>query len=100
MQAGRSKGSVAMEWTGARYADMPNVEVRTWIEASPQRVWEVVSDLQLMPTMSDELQSIEWVDEAAEPVVGARFVGNSEHPALGKWATTSTIVECEPERVL
>jgi hypothetical protein len=89
-----------MEWTGARYADKPNVEVRTWIEASPQRVWELVSDIHLMPTMSDELQSVEWVDGTTEPIVGARFVGRSEHEAFGKWETTSTIIECERERVL
>ncbi|GAA5168773.1 hypothetical protein GCM10023321_63340 [Pseudonocardia eucalypti] len=30
-----------MEWTGARYADKPTVQVRTWIEAPPERVWAV-----------------------------------------------------------
>ena len=36
-----------MEWTGACYADKPTVEVRTWIGASPARVWELVSDVGL-----------------------------------------------------
>jgi uncharacterized protein YndB with AHSA1/START domain len=89
-----------MEWTGARYADKPTVQVATWIDASPRRVWELVSDIQLMPTMSQELQSIEWLDGATEPAVGARFVGRSKHEALGEWATTSQVIECEPERVL
>jgi uncharacterized protein YndB with AHSA1/START domain len=89
-----------VEWTGARYADKPTVEVRTWIDASPRRVWEVVSDIRLMPTMSGELQSIEWLDGATEAAVGARFVGRSKHEALGEWATTSHIIECEPEQVL
>jgi uncharacterized membrane protein len=89
-----------MEWTGARYADTPTVQVRTWIGAPPKRVWELVSDIQLMPTMSTELQSIEWLDEATEPSVGARFVGHSKHEALGEWSTTSEVIECEPERVL
>ena len=88
-----------MEWTGARYADNPSVEVQTWIDASPRRVWELVSDVGLMPTMSQELQSIEWLDGATEPAVGARFVGHSKHDALGEWATTSHVIECEPERV-
>jgi uncharacterized protein YndB with AHSA1/START domain len=89
-----------MEWTGARYADKPTVRVETWIDASPRRVWELVSDIELMPTMSQELQSIEWLDGASEPAVGARFVGRSKHEALGEWATTSQVIECEPERVL
>jgi hypothetical protein len=33
-------------------------------------------------------------------VVGARFAGRSRHDALGEWATTSHVIECEPERVL
>jgi uncharacterized membrane protein len=87
-----------MEWTGARYADKPIVEVQTWIDAPPQRVWELVSDVQLMPTMSPELQSIEWLDGATGPTVGARFIGRSKHEALGEWSTTSHVVEYEPGR--
>ena len=88
-----------MEWTGARYADKPNVEVQTWIDASPSRVWQVVSNIELMPTMSKELQAVEWLDGATEPSVGARFVGHSKHEALGEWATTSEVIECDSERV-
>ena len=89
-----------MEWTGARYADKPTVEVQTWIDAPPHRVWEIVSDVELMPTMSSELQSVEWLDGASEPSVGARFIGRSKHEALGEWSTTSHVIECEPQRVL
>jgi len=88
-----------VEWTGARYADNPTVQVRIWIDASPRRVWELVSDVELMPTMSEELQSIEWLDGVTEPAVGARFVGHSTHEALGQWATTSHVIECESEKV-
>ncbi|MEU5538780.1 SRPBCC family protein [Streptomyces sp. NPDC020362] len=89
-----------MEWTGARYADKPTVEVRTWIEAPPERVWAVVSDIALMPAMSEELQSVEWLDGADGPCVGARFAGHSRHEAFGEWSTTSHVIECEPELVL
>ncbi len=88
-----------MEWTGARYADKPTAEVQTWIDASPKRVWELVSDVGLMPTLSNELQSIEWLDGATEPAVGARFVGYSKHEALGEWSTTSHVIECESQAV-
>ncbi len=81
-----------MEWTGARNADKPTVEVSTWIDADPDRVWSLVSDVQLMPTLSDELQSVEWVDGARGPRMGARFVGHNEHDAFGQWSTTSQIV--------
>ncbi|MFK0150644.1 SRPBCC family protein [Streptomyces sp. NPDC090493] len=88
-----------MEWTGARYADRPTVEVRTWIDAPPATVWALVSDIGLMPDLSEELRSVSWLDRAAGPAVGARFVGRSEHEALGKWETTSHVIECEPESV-
>ncbi|MGA9508387.1 MAG: SRPBCC family protein [Candidatus Sulfotelmatobacter sp.] len=88
-----------MEWTGARYADNPTVQVQTWIGASPRRVWDLVSDIELMPTMSQELQSVEWLDGASEPAVGTKFIGRSKHESLGEWATTSHVIECEPERV-
>ena len=88
-----------MEWTGARYADNPTVQVQTWIDVLPGRVWELVSDIELMPTMSQELQSVEWLDGATEPAVGAKFIGRSKHESLGEWATTSHVIECEPERV-
>jgi uncharacterized membrane protein len=88
-----------MEWTGARYADNPTVQVQTWIGASPRRVWELVSDIELMPTMSQELQSVEWLDGAREPAVGAKFIGRSKHESLGEWATTSHVIECAPQRV-
>ena len=88
-----------MEWTGARYADKPTVEVRIWVDAPPARVWELVSDIGLMPSMSSELQSVAWLDGANGPTAGARFTGRSKHEALGEWETTSYIVEFEPERV-
>ncbi|PPS77013.1 MULTISPECIES: SRPBCC family protein [Streptomyces] len=88
-----------MEWTGALYADKPTVEVPIWIAAPPERVWELVSDIELMPRMSDELHSVEWLDGATEPALGARWVGSSKHEAFGEWSTTSTVVEYEPLRV-
>ncbi len=88
-----------MEWTGARYADLPTVEVLTWIEAPPEHVWRLVSDIGLMPGLSRELQSVEWLDGVSQPAVGARFLGRSKHDALGEWSTTSYVVQYDPGRV-
>jgi uncharacterized protein YndB with AHSA1/START domain len=87
-----------MEWTGARYGDTPTVEVATWIDAPPQRVWAVVSDIHVMPSLSPELQSVSWLDDVTDPGLGHRFVGRNHHEALGEWHTVSYIVECEPPR--
>ena len=45
-----------VEWTGARYADSPTVESSTWIDAPPERVWELVSDIGLMPTLEQRAE--------------------------------------------
>ena len=88
-----------MEWTGARYADTPTVEVQTWIDALPTRVWALVTDILLMPELSDELQSVEWISADATPMLGATFLGHSKHDALGEWSTVCYVVEYEPDRV-
>ncbi|WP_197498510.1 SRPBCC family protein [Mycobacterium scrofulaceum] len=87
-----------VEWTGARYADKPTVEASTWIDADPARVWGLVSDIKLMPTLSNELQAVEWAEGADAPRVGARFTGHNEHEAFGRWSTTSQIVSCDEPR--
>lgn len=88
-----------MEWTGARLADAPTVEVETWIAASSERVWQLVSDIDLMPKLSPELQAVTWLDGANGVSLGARFVGRSRHDAQGEWETTSHVVEFDPPRV-
>ncbi len=87
-----------MEWTGQVYADTPTVAVETYIEAPPERVWALVSDIALMPELSTELQAVEWLDGVSGPAVGHRFLGRNRHEALGTWETTSTIVECDEPR--
>jgi len=62
-----------MEWTGQVYADTPTVAGEIYVEAPPERVWALVSDIYLMP-------------------------GLSAHPELGEWETVSTIVACEEPR--
>ena len=88
-----------MEWTGARYADRPSVEASTHVAAPPGAVWALVSDPLVMPRLSDELQSVEWLDGATGPAVGARFRGHNAHPSFGEWSTDSVIVDCEAPRV-
>jgi len=92
----RDNGPV--EWTGARYADKPTVEASTWIDADPDRVWSLVADIKLMPTLSTELQAVEWADESGGHRVGARFVGHNEHQSFGQWSTTSQIVAYDQPR--
>jgi uncharacterized protein YndB with AHSA1/START domain len=88
-----------VEWTGARYADKPTVEVPIEIDAPLERVWAIVSDIEAMPGASPELQGVEWLDGRSGPGLGARFAGHNRHDALGEWSTVSVIVAYEPPRV-
>jgi uncharacterized protein YndB with AHSA1/START domain len=77
-----------------KYADGPSVEVDVLIDAPIERVWEVVTDIELPTRFSSELQSVEWLDDGPAP--GARFVGNNHHDALGDWQTTCWVDRFEP----
>jgi uncharacterized protein YndB with AHSA1/START domain len=87
-----------MEWTGQVFADTPTVAAEIHIEAPPDRVWALVSDILLMPELSSELQEVAWLDGVTGPAVGHRFTGRSAHQAMGEWDTVSTVVECDPPR--
>jgi uncharacterized protein YndB with AHSA1/START domain len=87
-----------MEWTGQVYADTPTVAAQIDIEAPPERVWPLVSDIHLMPGLSGELQEVAWLDGVTGPAVGCRFAGRNANAALGSWETVSTVVECDEPR--
>lgn len=79
-----------------RYADGPTAEETVWVDAAPERVWDLVTDIELPRRFSDELQGAAWQPGTPGPALGARFVGRNHHPALGEWETESVIVACEP----
>jgi hypothetical protein len=74
-----------------RYADGPTAEVQTFVDAPPEVVWPLVSDISIPCRFSEELQEARWLDDR-------RFVGRSAHPAIGEWETTCTVVAREPGR--
>ena len=85
-----------MEWTGQVYADSPVVAAQILIDAPPERVWDLVSEIALMAELSSELQEVAWLDrdpEMSGPAVGRRFTGRNAHP---EWETVSTVTECDP----
>ena len=75
-----------------RMRDKPTVAVEISIAAPPARVWELVTDLQLMGHWSPEYQGGEWLDGATGPMLGARFKGRNKR--LGReWESVSTVLE-------
>lgn len=71
------------------------VVVETEIAATPERVWNLVTDITLLPRFSTELQSAEWAEGFGGPGPAAQFLGTNRHPAIGEWTTRSYVVDFE-----
>ena len=80
-------------------AALPGVTVEVDIAASPERVWDLVSDINISARFSNELQGAEWVDSDG-PQEGASFIGHNKRIDVNReWDTTSWVVACDPPLV-
>ena len=80
-------------------AALPGVTVEIDVEAPPERVWELVSDINMPARFSNEFQSAEWIDSDG-PREGASFIGRNERADVNrKWETTSYVVACDAPKV-
>ena len=77
----------------------PGVTVEIDIAATPEIVWELVSDINISARFSTEFQGADWVDSDG-PREGASFVGRNERSDVDrKWETTSWVVACEAPKI-
>ncbi len=76
-------------------ADGPGVSVEVEIDAKPEQVWSLVSDIDLPARFSEEFMGAEWLDE---PAVGASFQGRNQIAGFREWTTTSTVTAWRPGR--
>jgi uncharacterized protein YndB with AHSA1/START domain len=68
------------------------------IDAPPERVWNLLTDVTRMGEWSPITYRCEWLDGARGPAKGARFKGyNRLTPA--HWWTVCEVTECEPFEV-
>jgi hypothetical protein len=91
---------VAHPWHAStvRYRDQPTIEVTQRVRCDVATAWKYVTDITVPARCSEELQSVEWLDDADGVKVGARFRGRSKHDALGDWETVCEVVEVEDQR--
>jgi Polyketide cyclase / dehydrase and lipid transport len=80
-----------------RHADQPSVEVEVYVQAPAERIWPLLTDLDVLVSLSDELQAAEWENEGGA-AVGRSFVGTNRNKYFGEWQTTSTVIECDEPR--
>lgn len=70
------------------------------MDAPPERIWGLVSDVTRIGRYSPETFEAVWLDGAEGPAVGARFRGHVKRNGRGPtYWTTCTVTECEPGRV-
>lgn len=79
-------------------ADPIDLSARITIDAAPEKVWSVLSDVTRMPEFSPELRRVVVLGRRREGV-GTQFVGVNRRKWL-VWPTTSKVVRFEPVRAI
>ena len=67
------------------------------IAASPQEVYEAISDVPRMGEWSTECHACEWTNGSSGPAVGATFEGHNRN-GTHEWTTQATVIEADPGR--
>lgn len=75
--------------------DLPSRRVAVPVSVAPQRLWPLVTDIQLPGRFSDEFRRAEWITGNG-PAEGAVFRGYNENRAIGAWHTDSTVTALHP----
>ena len=78
-------------------ASDPPDEVSLRIEAPPERIYDIVTDIAQMGRLSPECTGGRWLDGATGPAVGARFKGSNKR-GIARWSTTNEVVAADPGR--
>lgn len=73
------------------------IEVSRVIDATPQRLYELVSDLPRMGEWSNENRGGRWLRGATAASVGARFRGRNRN-GWRRWTTVAKVTTADPAR--
>jgi hypothetical protein len=72
-------------------------EISLWIDAPPDAVYGLVSDVTRTPEWSPEIVACEWVDGAQGPAVGARFKARNKISWMS-WSNEPVVEVADPGR--
>lgn len=73
--------------------------VTTHIEAPPEAVYALVSDVTRTPEFSPEVSKCTWLDGATAPAVGARFKAVNQMPRRPAFSNKPVVTIVEPGRI-
>lgn len=75
----------------------PSASASTEVNASPDAVYELVSDLPGLARLAAEFEGGKWLDGAQKAAVGVRFRGHNRQN-WRRWSTTAKITDADPGR--
>lgn len=75
----------------------PSASAQTQVDAAPEAVYALVSDLPGLEKVAAEFARGRWLDGVTRARVGARFRGTNKR-AWRRWTTTVTVTDAEPGR--
>jgi len=67
------------------------------VDAPPEKVYDVVTDVTRMGEWSPETHTCVWLDVATGPTVGARFKGSNRN-GFARWSTKPRVVAVDEGR--
>ena len=67
------------------------------VEAPPEKVYDLVTDVTRMGEWSPETHTCVWLDGATGPTVGARFKGSNRN-GFARWSTKPRVVAADEAR--
>src|SRR5438067_13595274 len=99
MAGGAARGAWrgAASYHSALMATSMHGEAKVHIDAPPESVYALVSDVTRMGEWSPECYAADWVDGATGPAVGAKFKGRNKQGFM-RWSTTPEVIAADPGR--
>lgn len=78
--------------------ELTSDSVERYIEATPEALYDFVSDVTRTPERSPEIASCVWLDGATGPAVGARFKAVNQQGRGPKWSNKPVVTVADPGR--
>ena len=72
--------------------------VERYIEATPEALYDLISDVTRTPQRTPDVASCEWLDGATGPAVGARFKSVNQIGRGPKWSNKPVVTVADPGR--